>query len=69
MLSTSVYCIYTNSRKARKNSFVFGAFYAISQSIIFFAYAATFSYGGVLIEKGEMKFHNVFRYMYYRVYS
>jgi len=50
-------------RKVRKNAFMFGAFYAISQSIIFFSYAATFSYGGVLIEKGEMEFHIVFRYL------
>ncbi|KAK6165339.1 hypothetical protein SNE40_022285 [Patella caerulea] len=48
-------------RNGRKKALMYGIFYAIAQSIIFFAYAACFYYGAVLVEDGEMEFYNVFR--------
>ena len=32
-----------------------------AHSVIFFIHAATFGYGGYLVQHGEMKFQNVFR--------
>ena len=40
---------------------MFGAAYGVANSVLFFAYAGSFYYGGVLIDDGEMKFHDVFR--------
>ncbi len=42
-------------------SHIYGLFYSISQSMTFFAYAASFSYGGDLVDDGEMEFQNVFK--------
>lgn len=49
-------------RKGIKKSHVYGIFYSFGQSVIFFAYAAAFSYGADLVDDGEMEFKNVFRY-------
>jgi len=38
-----------------------GLFYGLGQCIIFFGYAATFSYGGDLVDEGEMVFKDVFK--------
>ena len=36
---------------AKKKEWLYGMIYGLSQGIIFFAYAATFQFGGYLIEK------------------
>ncbi|XP_013418888.1 multidrug resistance protein 1 [Lingula anatina] len=48
-------------QSGRRNSHVSGITYAFSQCIIFFAYAAAFSFGAYLVQTGEMEFQNVFR--------
>ena len=48
-------------RKGIKKAYVFGGSYALSAGIVFFCYAAAFSYGAQLVEDGEMEFTNVFR--------
>ncbi|ELT87338.1 hypothetical protein CAPTEDRAFT_150102 [Capitella teleta] len=49
------------SRKVRLQSVSFGVFFGLTQSIIFFTYAASYGFGATLIENGEMEFKNVFR--------
>ncbi|ELU18040.1 hypothetical protein CAPTEDRAFT_197681 [Capitella teleta] len=48
-------------KKGRLQAVLFGVFFGLSQSIIFFTYAVTYGYGSVLIDNGEMEFKNVFR--------
>lgn len=54
-------CIELNKRSNRKKSLLFGFAYSIANSVMYFAYAGSFYYGGVLIDDGEMEFYNVFR--------
>ena len=39
---------------AKKKEWLYGMIYGLSQGIIFFAYAATFHFGGYLIESGRL---------------
>ena len=39
---------------AKKKEWLYGMIYGLSQGIIFFAYAATFQFGGYLIESGRL---------------
>ena len=48
-------------RNGLKRAHVFGITWGISQSVLFFAYAANYSFGAYLIGQGEMEFFNVFR--------
>ncbi|XP_014668798.1 PREDICTED: phosphatidylcholine translocator ABCB4-like [Priapulus caudatus] len=45
----------------RVQAHLYGVTYSISQAIIFFAYAAAFSYGATLIDRGEAQYQEVFR--------
>lgn len=47
-------------KSALKSAHVVGFMYAFSQSIIFFAYAASFVFGAYMIQEGEMEFDDVF---------
>ena len=47
-------------RKGLKGALVAGVAFGMSQGIIYFAYAAVFSTGGLLVEKGLMEFQNIF---------
>ena len=40
---------------------VYGATFAFANAVIFFAYAASFRFGGYLVAIGEMEFQYVFR--------
>lgn len=42
---------------------VFGATFGFANAVTFFAYAASFRFGGYLVALGEMEFQNVFRYV------
>ena len=49
---------------AKKKEWLYGMIYGLSQGIIFFAYAATFQFGGYLIEKGilpQNAFQDIFK--------
>jgi len=48
-------------KEAKYNAFVYGLTFGIANSIIFFAYAASFRFGGYLVARGEMEFQYVFR--------
>ncbi|KAK3589575.1 hypothetical protein CHS0354_043029 [Potamilus streckersoni] len=48
-------------KAALKKAHVVGITFSISQAIIFFAYATAFWFGAWLIEKGEMKYVDVFK--------
>ncbi|GFR25590.1 ATP-dependent translocase ABCB1 [Trichonephila clavata] len=48
-------------RNTRKKSHVKGFTYAFSQSIQVFAYAATFYYGSVLIDEGELTYSDMYK--------
>ncbi|GFO36471.1 Bile salt export pump, partial [Plakobranchus ocellatus] len=50
-----------NERSNRKKAVIFGMAYSVANSMLFFAYAASFYYGGILIDDGEMEFYEVFR--------
>lgn len=41
---------------------MYGLTFGIANSIIFFAYAASFRFGGYLVARGEMEFQYVFRF-------
>uniref|UniRef100_H2YAQ3 Uncharacterized protein n=1 Tax=Ciona savignyi TaxID=51511 RepID=H2YAQ3_CIOSA len=45
----------------KKNALIYGITFGIANSIIFFAYAASFRFGGYLVANGEMEFQYVFR--------
>uniref|UniRef100_F6WVU8 Uncharacterized protein n=1 Tax=Ciona intestinalis TaxID=7719 RepID=F6WVU8_CIOIN len=45
----------------KKNAQIYGITFGIANSIIFFAYAASFRFGGYLVAHGEMEFQYVFR--------
>lgn len=47
-------------KKGLKGALVAGVAFGMSQGIIYFAYAAVFSTGGLLVEKGLMEFQNIF---------
>lgn len=49
-------------RSGRKKSIVNGFVYGLSNSIMFFSYAATFTYGAYLVQYEGLGFHLVFRY-------
>lgn len=53
--------LYGPYKEARYNAFVYGITFGIANSIIFFAYAASFRFGGYLVARGEMEFQYVFR--------
>ena len=44
-----------------KKSHVFGIGAGISQATIFFAYAASFTFGASLVENGELIFDDLFK--------
>lgn len=46
---------------AMAKSHLYGISFSISQAVIFFAYAAIFSYGAKLIEDGEITFEEMFK--------
>ena len=48
-------------REALKKAHVIGITFSFSQAIVFFAYAASFYYGAVLIEDDEMEYVDVFK--------
>ena len=48
-------------RQALKKAHVIGITFSFSQAIVFFAYAASFYYGAVLIEDNEMEYVDVFK--------
>ncbi|XP_021371103.1 multidrug resistance protein 1B-like [Mizuhopecten yessoensis] len=50
--------LYTNGKK---RSVLQGVMYGLSQSIMFFAYAATFTYGGYLVQYENLPFESVFK--------
>ena len=54
------YFFYFSS--AKKRSFINGFVCGFSNCIVFFAYAAAFTYGSYLVQEGELEFHYVFRY-------
>ncbi|XP_021371104.1 multidrug resistance protein 2-like [Mizuhopecten yessoensis] len=45
----------------KKRSVLQGVMYGLSQSMIFFAYAATFTYGGYLVQYENLPFESVFK--------
>ena len=45
---------------ALKKAHLVGAVFALSQGIIYFAYAASFVFGAYLIEESEMEYEDVF---------
>ncbi|ESO99813.1 hypothetical protein LOTGIDRAFT_201107 [Lottia gigantea] len=53
--------VHQVEKNGKKHAFIYSIFYALAQSIIFFAYAATFAYGSILVQEGEMPFFAVFR--------
>ena len=55
--------LFNHFRKGLKKAHVFGISYSFGQSVIFFAYAAAFSYGADLVDAGELDFVAVFRYL------
>ena len=48
-------------RAALKKAHIIGLTFSFSQAIVFYAYAASFYYGAVLIEDGEMEYVDVFK--------
>ncbi|XP_041375197.1 phosphatidylcholine translocator ABCB4-like [Gigantopelta aegis] len=48
-------------RRGVRHAHLNGISYGIAQAVIFFAYAATFTYGAYLVKQGEMEFFEVFR--------
>ncbi|CAH1803157.1 unnamed protein product [Owenia fusiformis] len=50
-------------KDGRRGSHIYGITYGICQAVVFFAYAAAFSYGAYLVQQGEMQFAMVFRVM------
>lgn len=48
-------------RKEMKKSHAYGSLFGFSQAVIFFAYAASFYYGGVLVKRGELDFEGVMK--------
>ncbi|CAK8671951.1 unnamed protein product [Clavelina lepadiformis] len=48
-------------KDGKTNSQIYGLTFGIANSIIFFAYAASFRFGGYLVATGEMEFQYVFR--------
>jgi len=52
-----------------KRSFVHALVYSFSQCIMFFAYAAAFTYGTYLIQYDGMLFENVFRYVWFMIWE
>ncbi|XP_033762523.1 ATP-dependent translocase ABCB1-like [Pecten maximus] len=50
--------LYINGRK---RSFVHGAMSGLSLAVMFFAYAAAFTYGGYLVQYDNLPFENVFK--------
>ena len=48
-------------REGKYNAFVYGVTFGFANAIVFFAYAASFRFGGYLVAIGEMEFQNVFR--------
>lgn len=47
--------------KGLKRSHTYGLMYGVSQSILFFAFSATFIYGGWLVQEHELTYEKVFR--------
>jgi len=49
------------NRHVFKNASVYGITFGFTQSIVFFAYAATFRFGAWLVSEGRMDFEDVFK--------
>lgn len=59
-------CLCLDAMICRQNlvkSHVYGITFSFTQSLIFFAYAAIFTFGAFLIKKGLVSYEDMFKYV------